>query len=92
MIRTKLYSVRLEYRLSGGTSLIRQCVKAYNEEFALDIAFECAAIQFGEWGYDSMPRQKPLIEVFDISNQAEEYMNTRDLDVKPIRNQLERCL
>ena len=92
MIQTKLYSVRLEYRLPGRTSFIRKCVKAYNEEFALDIALECAAIQFGKWGFDSMPTQQPLVEVFDISNQAEEYMNTRDLDVKPIRNQLERCL
>ena len=89
MIRTNFYSVRLEYRLPKGTSFIRIYVKAYNEEFAMDIAFQQAAIQFAKWGYESVPKQNPIVEIYDITTFAEDYMSDREINKNHVREYLE---
>ena len=92
MIKTRLYSVRLEYRLPNGPSFIRNWIKAHNEEFAIDIAFQQAAIQFREWGYESIPEQEPTIEIYDITEFVESYMDDRETNVGHVRAQLERAI
>ena len=92
MILLRLYSVRLEYRLPSGPSFIRNWIKAHNQEFALDIAYEQTAIQFRKWGYDSMPIQVPVIEIFDITDFVESYMDDRETNVGHMKAQLERAI
>ena len=92
MILLRLYSVRLEYRLPSGPSFIRNWIKAHNQEFALDIAYDQAAIQFCEWGYASLPTQDPIIEIFDITDFVESYMGDRETNVGHMKAQLERAI